>query len=333
MMEDFVSSTAKDYIFNKGAQWIARSPYAKAAAKAKLLGSYAETQREYWDYIVDPQLKKQFGISSSRKLSKMPYTMSTAYKNRYKGTKYSRRLAAKRALDFSAISPVPKKAKTSTNPNLGIGEPVGTSNCKTNIVNATTATRNTNTLHNPYASFLNIAQGTGINNRSRRVINLRGVRVQVHYKLVPSVLTDQGNDLVYLNYAVISAKDGVSTVSTTDFFRGYGSNRSIDFPGTNADIPILINNPINTDKYQVLVHKRVRLAYFSNNQGTPEYVGDHYIPIKRQIRYDSDAATSHNGRLDFVMWCTTWDSDNASAIKAVVNERVDLYTYFRDPDV
>lgn len=334
-MNEYASSLAKDYLVNKGAQFLAQSPIGKALAKSKLTGSYLETQREYQEYIVKPALEQQFGITPTTP-RRMAYTYETAKRYRYMGTKYGRRrLAAKRALDMGTERKGPTKAqKTSTNKAIGLGEPVGTSNCKSNVVNATTNSRNSNALQSGYTSFLSIAQGTGINNRSRRVINLRGVACHLHFKLIAGVLPDATNDVIYLNYAVIAQKDGVSSVSITDFFRGYGSNRSIDFPGTNADIPILIHNPINTDKYEVLLHKKCKLSQFVNGfHSGPEYVAEHYIPIKRQVRYDSDLASSANGDLRFVMWYTSWTSDAFSNQLVAINDRVDLYTFFRDPDV
>lgn len=337
-MNQVIIDTAKDWSVNKALEWAESKPYIKPLIKPKLVGTILETQREYHEYVVKPQLEKQFGITDKNpKPLNMPYTMSSAYKNRYRGTKFGRRLAAKRALDFGS-SPVLKKArqqaaKTSTNKSLGLGKPVGTSNCKTTIVAATSFTRNSNVLHTNYDSFLNISQGAGINQRSRRVINLRGVRAQVHFTYLPGSITNI-EQIIFVNFAIIAPKEGIAGLSTTDFFRSYGSQRSQDFPTTTADTPVLINNPINTDKYEVMLHKQVRLA--SRSIGPfplSEFNGNFYVPIKRQIRYDSDAASSANGDLRFCMWYTTINSNGTTGQLQSVDERVDLFTYFRDPDV
>lgn len=72
---------------------------------------------------------------------------------------------------------------------------------------------------------------------------------------------------------------------------------------------------------------------FGDGKPSNELLINKYIPIKRQIRYDGTAGSTHNGDLRFVFWYSSYQSDGTTNQITVIQENVQLFTYFRDPEV
>lgn len=144
--------------------------------------------------------------------------------------------------------------------------------------------------------------GTGEATRSRQLINCKGIQLTMH-------LHNKTTQVLYFNWAVIAPKHTQSGVSTIDFFRSQDGGRGTNF--STALTPLELHyNPINTDRYTVLRHKRLELDPLSDtifyNSDTGR--GNHkttkiWIPINRQLRYDSQVSTTCNTPIYFVYWC------------------------------
>jgi len=154
-------------------------------------------------------------------------------------------------------------------------------------------------------------------------------------------LTTQG-DLLHLNVAIIAPKENNNKLPDdpsafeTDFFGargGNGTNRAIDF--SNA----LNSNqfrcaPINTDKWVVLRHYRMKLGVPAVN-GAPAFhkTLDTYVKVNRQIQFSSDGEdASVQNPIYMVFW-----ADDVMAIGGASGRpnayacTIQPFVYFRDP--
>lgn len=199
-----------------------------------------------------------------------------------------------------------------------IGEAPGRGNAKRKtVIDENITNKDTRTLY--VYSLTDIDQGTNIDNRERRLANLRGWKICMEIK--------NKRDLpLYVNIAVLSPKSGTVTagVSVEDFFRASsGSDRARDFD-------VALNGlefhclPINTDRYVILKHKRTRLVASAAGGDTVALNGysymnlDWYIPLKRQIRYDGSTGDKiESGECFLVYWFDGFGANAATT--AVVN--------------
>ena len=120
-------------------------------------------------------------------------------------------------------------------------------------------------------------------------------------------------------------------VPNQDFFRSYGSNRGIDFTTSN---PLgLCSNPINSDKYEVLMHKLALTHFQSHNGGTVppnDYHLKEYLPIERQVRFVDITETSAEDTIWLVAWYTTMSSNALTPLEEL-QFRHRTIVHFRDP--
>jgi len=181
------------------------------------------------------------------------------------------------------------------------GERVGTSTAKRAVTDDTQViTRDTRTLYNH--SALDIPFGTALNQRERNIANVRGIKVCMEVKSL-------SNEPLYINVAMLAPKDGVNAVDTNNFFR------SSDDTARARDFDINLNSnefhclAINTDKYTILKHKRMRLI--PQGAGTTTTVSltgysymnlNWWIPLKRQIRWNAGTNQPVSGEVQLVYW-------------------------------
>lgn len=150
----------------------------------------------------------------------------------------------------------------------------------------------------------NITKGGTSDQRAYDIVNLKGFRVQIN-------VYNQRNDFpISCTFAIVHKKDNGPPI-TTEFFRAYGDDRSMDFNTTRNFIE-LMQNPINTDLYEVLHRWNVTLNQREDNTSTSvigtkrasEKMMTKYIPFKRQLRYDNTAAAdAEDGEVYLVYWC------------------------------
>lgn len=214
-----------------------------------------------------------------------------------------------------------------------IGEAPGHGNAKREVVFEQSITnRDTRTLYSH--PLTEIDQGTNINERERRLANIRGWKICMEVKNLRNIP-------LYVNIAILCPKAGTlsSGTSVTDFFRAsQGPDRAVDFD-TNLSGLEFHCLPINTDRYAILKHKRTRLVAMASGGDTVALNGysymnvDWYIPLKRQIRYDGATGDKIEAGKTFLVYWFDGFSTNAvtAAVVAAAQTSVRAVAYFRDP--
>lgn len=189
-----------------------------------------------------------------------------------------------------------------------------------------TATMNTKTL---YSQRLIQIQRTGttddLEKRQRDIVNMRGVKICFWVRNTDSV----NNKPMFFNWAIIVPKNddsNSSTIATNDFFRGTGGQRSQTF-ATSLSFLDLRCLPINADKYRILHHKRMFITSDLNESNKGERLWEQYIPINRQIVFDSETDFPRKN-LYMVWWCS--NSTN-STTGALGEYRWRIVRYFKEP--
>jgi len=183
--------------------------------------------------------------------------------------------------------------------------------------------------------------------RQSFVIDVIGFAVEFHVKASSASDTYSSlNGIPYLNpmlwnVAIIAPTDN-NVVTTDDFFRSQGENKStrdIDF--TNALSAIEMHGlPINTDKFQILMHKRFKVGSCnkqSTTNGSTGAVPDiatfkKWVPMYRQVAYSDSTADKCTSPVYFVYWYDHMFAPaplGAQPRGAVIEAKV--VTYFRDP--
>jgi len=223
-----------------------------------------------------------------------------------------------------------KRRKTNNFSRRNIGEPVGTGTTKRAATDsADNILRDTRTLY--VHGITDIEEGTELDARQRRIVNLRGFKVCLEVKSI-------GPSPLYVNIAILAPKAGASVITESDFFR---SSQATDRARNFADD--LNSNefhclPINADRFTILKHKRYRLIPGGTETGSVSQQGlsymnvDWYIPLKRQLRYDSGVGQPEAGGVSLVYWFDQFGTTGGTAGQigvAQMSRRV--VTYFKEP--
>jgi len=115
----------------------------------------------------------------------------------------------------------------------------------------------------PYNLIAGITKGTGINQRDRDCVFLKGVRVELEYSNTannPSTATDEDKEPIYINVAIVIKRNAPKDAPVSaDLLRSYGSNRHVSLSTAN-DWKANTYHAINTDNYLVVMRKRFRLT-------------------------------------------------------------------------
>lgn len=215
-----------------------------------------------------------------------------------------------------------------------MGSPPNTNSPKTNTVHQLLTQFDTRTLG--LIDLTTIQRGDGINERERDTLHLSGV------KFCWELRNDTELPL-YLNMAVVHIK-GCTPIEdiAKDFFRGAGNNTSngrfLDFSDelTSNEFRCL---PLNTDKFVVLHHKRMRLipqdqsAERINDQSGRNYRNvDWYTKINRTIQYDENGARTDNSNLYFMYWCDQYLQPGGTLpVTGALQTQRKFITYFHEP--
>lgn len=189
---------------------------------------------------------------------------------------------------------------------MEIGEKVGTGNSKTvtaasNDGDALLAqTFDSATLNK--VAITTISRGDALNARERGIVNSRGFKLD----FIVGNLSPRSQAF---HYAIVSPKDS-DTVSETEFFRAYNSDRARDFVDIGTSGIDGMVNPINADKFTIFKHGKLMLKYTgtrptgngiaSDSQSGQKKVSL-WIPTARQLRY-SDVDSS----CQTPMWLLWW---------------------------
>lgn len=178
-----------------------------------------------------------------------------------------------------------------------------------------------------------------LDTRDSDVIYLSGFKIDLTVlNLLEAVAANQ----LYFNIAVISTKARSSTDFNDDFFTsGLGTSRAYDFDNVNYSSHNRHTDPINSDNFVVHWHQRFLLspnqqACVGAASGSWPYIVpiSRYVPIQRQIRFDTSAGSSSEPGFRLVYWCGKVGEatsnpivNTANAIKVEYNCRA----YYREP--
>jgi len=225
---------------------------------------------------------------------------------------------------------------------------IGTSNCKIHRGLAQTLiSRNGRKLY-MHNCFTNIPRtsptgqlNTNGNARERDVINLRGIKINMH------VRNDVDRPIIF-HYAILVDRTPLTAPVAQndlakDFFRNPGyltGDRSRDFESGIMGIDMGAMG-INTDRWLVLKHKRIMLHPKLNGFGN--YNPNHknwidiskYMSINRQLRYD--VSSFNEGycltRIYLAHWADSQNSDPAlGEIVEMYHSTMTCESFFRETD-
>lgn len=193
-------------------------------------------------------------------------------------------------------------ARRKRNMNLGarrVGEKPGTSSSKKNVQTDSLSTYSTRSLFQEHIT--NTQFGGSAARRQRGIINCRGFRICM-------IVRNDTEVPLNLNVAIITNKSEVDTVETQDFFRGTAGSRGQEFDNILTSLDFKCGN-INTDKHLIIKHQRYEIKpntetgpYLMRNGQNWKTI-DWYVKVKRQLRYQDEAATKpENGACYLVWW-------------------------------
>lgn len=209
-----------------------------------------------------------------------------------------------------------KQRKNSARNMDRVGDPVGTSSAKWDTLNIGYTDMTPETLQQ--LALLNITKFGGSTAYDRRLhdqLNFRGIKVCMNFRAEGAL----GTAKAMMNVAVISPRSDVTSASIlppSDFFRNpTGSDRGIDFGDAALQSLDYYCSAINTDNYTV--HKRMKfmIGPSSSSEGHKEKFIDFYVPLKRQIRYESGSQFPEGRNLYLVWWFNA--SDGGTPLNSV----------------
>lgn len=267
----------------------------------------------------------------------------------------------RRRLTAAVVSPSPKKrARTVYRRAYGkpmmrtrrwkvaarrqVGERVGVGGAKTTEIVIEKQDVSTRTIIQQ--PLVRIDKGIAINDRLREIINLRGIRIDLH-------LANTDPDQQIVNWAIVHPKasnmGGTSNgqqFPTTDFFRGYGAQRSTQ-PAIGLNGVQWINASINTDLFAVLKRGVVNLnpgrsepdspipgaVTYRPNKGNSVRSKSVYLKMNRQLRFESEVSPEYPlEQIFLVLWSDApfAESDSSAAANAF-SYMARFVAYWREP--
>jgi len=222
---------------------------------------------------------------------------------------------------------------------MNIGKDIGTADCKkVNVVNENgIGLIDTRTLY--VYDLMKIDPGYFDQQREGAVVNVSGVKICTEWLNINASLQFGVN----LNIAVISPKDSNAKASVTaiktDFFGAMGSNasnRAVDF-SNNLSSNEFRCLPINTDKWVVLRHFRMKIwpsTGIAGGYSNAAYkTQDFYVNLNRQIQWSSSAPdATADSPVFLVYWFDDFiDPAGSSPTVGVLQHQIRSVLYFRDP--
>lgn len=222
-----------------------------------------------------------------------------------------------------------------------VGAPVNSNSTKKRLLEGSD-TISTKTLNNglrllsiPKTTTFNEAE---LNTRQRNAVDFRGLKIC--FSIVQNTLgAALDAQKFFFNWAVVTPKQQSETVASlpsVEWFRGQTGARATDFTAANLTGLDCHCLPINTDKYIVHRHKRIRMGPFESTEGKSQRYFETYIPVKRQIRYNINGA---GVALDYpeakdmwmVYWCSYQDEATGAATASAMDVRFRIVQYFKEP--
>lgn len=198
---------------------------------------------------------------------------------------------------------------------------------------------------NPLSVLRSGTTNMDLNTRQKDVIYLAGFKL--HCSVRNNRTVAEGNE-IYFNVALVSNKPGNSAISELDLFSSFkGTTRAFNFTNENYSAYERHTAPINSDNYVCHWHERyligpatpsavINAAGSLNQSVNRTFELSRYVPIKRQIRFDSLSGTSSEPKFALIFWAGIV-GEAISAPNPLV-ETADVFkmehsivAYYRDP--
>ncbi len=258
-----------------------------------------------------------------------------------RGYRYDPRVERRRAQSYSRSRQWPMRptrtvgpyAKASNYSMTTPGYPLGGKTAKTFTVQVPL-------LLNPYTIATipvdRIVKGSGIDQRERDIVNLKGWKTRFHVHSTYAVP-------ITMRFAFISPRQTLGanpTEQAIGLLRGYGPNRSVNLGLGNTGQTNCIN-PINDDLYMVMYQSKMEIG---PTAGATGYTGgvqenwhslEKWIPLNKQLRYFAQTEGKSETPIYLVFWFDSkiraaGDAFSVISATGVANIRVDAIAYFHD---
>jgi len=217
-----------------------------------------------------------------------------------------------------------------------VGMRAGVGTAKRNQVNSDGSVAfNQNQLYTVDIIPINRQDATSVaalNRRDRDMVHMVGVKICINFRC-------RSTAAQYCNFAVLAARHR-GAIDGTDWFRDNGAQlRSVNFSDTNLNSLERHCNPINSDDFIVLAHKRWEMFDRPDwaNAGKPGSYAQRrtiriWVPINRQIRYEGDGDNSEQA-IHMAWWfggqgLNQVDSQNQTDVGDVEYHAI---SYFKEP--
>lgn len=218
-----------------------------------------------------------------------------------------------------------------------VGFPIGTASAKRVLQTFSHTPMNNGDWFWKDVTFIGQTTTNNIDGRQRQMVNFRGIKLMMELKN-----TQNDRDVIF-NYAVVMRKNAAAAEPTqADWFRNWGDSTTNRFKAFSKDNSTIQNNygNINTDRYLVLLHKRVKLGPENANgnivvtdfsrAASKKYI-KRYVKINRQIRYD-DASQRAETPLFLVIWCDNTNQAAGTRTQATACDvLIEVVQYFKEP--
>lgn len=214
---------------------------------------------------------------------------------------------------------------------------------RTGTTLTTEVAKNTGTLYTePLVIISRDSSTSELNERSRDVINLRGVKLCFELRNIDV-------QPIYVNMAIVKFKpnfagqpsqstaEALSTVA--DLFRSDGGNtRSVDFNRSTLTGLQMRCLPLNKDVMEIFMHQRLQLngnspdsPDFNRQYGSNYLTFEKWVPIKRRVTFRSETGTiPEDGNIHLIYWFTEFGATAGAPFNDVGRLSMRIVTYWHN---
>ena len=222
------------------------------------------------------------------------------------------------------------------NPREKVGKhPSEVSDSKFHTPHDIKTNHNTRTLYSYEVTGIPLSDSdNNIDGRQRQQVYLNGVKLAM-------TIQNNGSEPLHVNVAMVMNRTAPGFApSASDFFRGSGSDRGLNFDSAILNSNDFRARAINPDTNVILFHKRMTLSADTENSTNYESgwkssftTLDKYTSIKRIISYDGITDIANN-RVYLVYWCDRWQNPTGAAVSSnAMTVQTRLITDFKEPKV
>lgn len=241
---------------------------------------------------------------------------------------YKNRKSVKRAA--RTIGKAYKSYKRRKTARDNIGYDPGMETTKRTLITNTNDFKSTRVLYSTDLTDIGATGNNAVNARQRDMLYMSGTKLCFE-------LGNARTKPLYVNIAVVHSKkdnDTVGSIGTGDFFRSNGNGRAQTFSDALSSLEFHCL-PINSDRFNVLTHKRMVLDPVSAASGYSATDGKSFtsvgmwVPVKRQIRFNGGEAQS---KIWLIYWFDEFDTPQTDlSIPNAVKVSEHHVTYFKEP--